>query len=91
MYEELKSTKNRVVGLKQSLKELNTGSVAQIYIADDADIHIKGKVRKAAGDSDTPIVSVESMDMLGEICGINVRAACAAILKITTLGCEADE
>ncbi len=81
MHEELIDAENRIVGLKQLLKELEGDCVERVYIADDADVHIKGKIRKAIGDRDIATVGVESMDMLGEICEIDVGAACAAILK----------
>jgi large subunit ribosomal protein L7A len=68
MFDELKGAQNRVVGLKQLLKELKNDGVVCIYIAEDADMHIKGKIRKAVGDRDIAFQNVESMDVLGGIC-----------------------
>lgn len=81
MYEELESAPNRIVGLKQLLRELENETVQRIYIADDADLHVKGKIRKAVNGRAIEIIGVDSMEMLGGICGIDVGAACAAILK----------
>ena len=81
MLDELKESKNRVVGFKQLLRELDADAVACVFVADDAEDHLKEKIFAAIGSSDINIVEVESMEKLGETCGINVGAACAAILR----------
>lgn len=77
----LEAAENRVVGLKQLLRELEADNVACIYMADDAEAHVKGKVRRALAGRDIAVVAVDNMDDLGAKCGIKVGAACAAILK----------
>jgi len=81
MLEDLENAPNRIVGLKQLIRELDTDNVECIYMADDAEVHVKGKVRKALAGRDIEVVAVDSMERLGKSCGINVGAACAAILK----------
>ncbi|WP_066649187.1 ribosomal L7Ae/L30e/S12e/Gadd45 family protein [Christensenella timonensis] len=81
MYEELKNAENRVVGLKQLLRSLEEGAVLTVYLADDAEEHVKERVLHAIGEMEVHIVNVETMKELGEVCGIDVRAACAAIIE----------
>ncbi|MEF9987554.1 MAG: ribosomal L7Ae/L30e/S12e/Gadd45 family protein [Christensenella sp.] len=81
MFEKLENAPNKVVGLKQLLRGLLNDEVTTVYIADDADDDLKKRVMEAIGEKDIHIVSVESMLELGTACGIDVGAACAAILK----------
>lgn len=80
MYEELKNAENKVVGLKQLLRSLEAEEVLSVYLADDADEHVKERVLQAIGEKEVHIVNVETMEELGDVCGIDVRAACAAII-----------
>lgn len=81
MFEELENAENRVVGLKQLLRSLEADEVSVVYIADDADLSIKKRIMAAVGGKDIHVVDVESMRVLGTICGIDVGAACAGIIK----------
>ncbi len=88
MSEMLKNAKNKVVGLKQLLRELEAKTVLSVYIASDAEAELKSKIHVAIGDQDINIVEVDSMRELGDVCNIDVSAACAAILKNNSLqGC----
>jgi large subunit ribosomal protein L7A len=78
LYKELETAKNKLVGTKQVLRALAAGEVAVLYIAKDADNAIKEKILGAAG-SNVQVIHAESMQALGECCGIDVRTACAAI------------
>lgn len=81
MFEELKNAENKVVGLKQLLRGLAADEVVVIYLADDAEEHVKDQILSAVGDKDIHIINVDSMQELGAQCGIDVSAACAAILN----------
>ena len=81
MHEELKTAQNRVVGLKQLLRELATDNVTCIYIALNVDDQLKAKIAEAVDGREIPVVEIDSMDELGQVCEIDVGAACAAILK----------
>lgn len=81
MYKELETAKNRLVGTKQVLKALSADEIAVLYIANDADVSIKGKILAAAGSQDVRVVYADTMRGLGECCGIDVLAACAAIKR----------
>lgn len=81
MYKELETAKNKLVGTKQVLKALNADEIAVLFIANDADDGIKAKILAAADNQDIRVVYAENMKALGECCGIDVLAACAAIKK----------
>ena len=81
MFEELENAENKVVGLKQLLRGLAADEVVMVYIADDADGHVKEQILSAIGEKEIHVVNVESMREMGIRCGIDVAAACAAILK----------
>lgn len=81
MYKELETAKNRLVGTKQVLKALMADEIAVLYIANDADAGIKEKILAAAGSQSIRVVYADTMQVLGECCGIDVLAACAAIKK----------
>ena len=81
MYEELKNAENKVVGLKQLLRSLEAKEALCVYLADDAEEHVKDRILRAIGEMEVHIVNVETMKELGEVCGIDVCAACAAIIE----------
>lgn len=80
MYKELETAKNKLVGTKQILRALAAEEIAVLYIANDADDAIKEKILAAASGG-MEIIYADSMQALGECCGIDVRTACAAIKK----------
>ncbi len=81
MFEELRDANRKVVGLKQVLRELQAGGVCRVYLADDAEEHLKQRVSEAAADAEVELVCVATMEELGGECGIDVSAACAGILN----------
>lgn len=80
MYKELETAKNRLVGTKQVLRALLANEAAVVYIAKDADAEIKDKILAAATDN-ASVIWADTMQILGEACGIDVPAAAAAIKK----------
>ncbi|MEA4853497.1 MAG: ribosomal L7Ae/L30e/S12e/Gadd45 family protein [Christensenella sp.] len=81
MYEELKNAANKVVGLKQLLRNMEAQRVITIYVADDAEDHVKERIMEAIGKKEIRVISVETMKELGQVCGIEVGAACAAVIE----------
>ncbi|MDD4510163.1 MAG: ribosomal L7Ae/L30e/S12e/Gadd45 family protein [Oscillospiraceae bacterium] len=71
----------KVVGAKQSRRALADGSVARLFVAEDADPRLMDPLRIQAEEQGVPVESVSSMRALGEACGILVGAAVAALLK----------
>ncbi len=78
--EDLKQARRRAVGAKETLKHLAAGDALRVYIAQDADEHVRGPVIERAQDAGVEVVEVESMQLLGRACGIDVGAAAAALI-----------
>ena len=79
--ELLRSGATRVVGTKQVTRALKAGTAARAYVANDADTFIFQQVIRAAEEAGTPCVRVNTMKELGMVCGVEVPAAAAAVLK----------
>lgn len=81
MLEDLKKASNRTVGMKQTLKAIQGEMVERVFLARDIDDYISQKVKDQCQSHGINIIMVDSMNELGEACGIAVGAATAAILK----------
>jgi large subunit ribosomal protein L7A len=79
--EMLKSGGRKVVGTKQVLRALKAGTVSRVYAASDADTFIYQQVVRSAEDAHVPCVRVPTMKELGMICGVEVPAAAAGLLR----------
>lgn len=72
---------NKVVGVKQTIKAIKAGTVKTVYIAKDADDKFIQPVRLLVEEESLELVYIDSMKELGKLCGIDVGAATAAVLK----------
>lgn len=72
---------NKVVGVKQTIKAIKSGAVKSVYIAKDADNKLLQSVKVLVDENSLELVYVNTMKELGKLCGIDVGAATAAILK----------
>lgn len=84
MLSELK-TKSKVIGVKQSLKAVRAGRAERVYFAGDADPALLAPIQAQCESDGIRITSVESMAVLGQVCGIEVGAAVAVLLKEETI------
>ena len=80
MLERLKSA-DRVVGTRRLVRAILAGEIAEAYVARDADLFILRQVRDACNRMGVRMVEADSMQALGEACGIEVRTASAGIKK----------
>lgn len=71
----------KVVGIKQTIKAIKSGSGSVVYIAQDADTKLVQSVEKLAIEQSLRVVYIETMKELGRLCGIEVGAATAIVLK----------
>ncbi len=78
--QELKSSKSRVVGLKQTIKVIDNKKATKVYVAQDADDYIKTSVYRACTQANLEIIYVKTMKELGEACGIDIGASTAALI-----------
>ena len=74
-------TQNKLVGLKQSIRAVESGKVKKVFLAMDSEAKIQTPVRKACADKNIEIEEVPTMKDLGNACGINIGAAVAVILR----------
>lgn len=71
----------RIVGAKQTMKIVKAGSAEKVYVAENAEKKVTEPVIEACKQMNVEIISVESMEKLGRMCGIDVGAAIACIIK----------
>ncbi len=80
-HEELSDAARRVVGAKQVIRALEEGRVQEAYVAKDADLTLTQRVVDRCYAKGVPCREVETMRALGRLCGIEVKAAAAALLR----------
>ncbi|MDN5344940.1 MAG: large subunit ribosomal protein [Clostridia bacterium] len=80
-YERLRVAKKKSVGTKQVTKAVMKGTARVVYIANDAETRVTGPLIQLCRDRGVEIIRVESMQELGQACGIEVGSASAAILE----------
>lgn len=71
----------KVTGIKQSTKSLKNGMGKTLYVARDAEEELTRPVIDLANLIGVEIVYVKTMKDLGRLCGIEVCAAVALLLK----------
>ncbi len=79
--EALKQAEQCVVGVKQTEKAVAKQAAEAVYIANDADERVTAKLLAQCEAQGVTVVMAGNMQELGKACGINVKAAAAAILK----------
>lgn len=79
--ENLRSSKKRIIGLKQTVKAIKNNTVNTVYIANDAEESLKNNILEVCRGKEIQIVYIDTMKKLGEACGIEVNASCASLLK----------
>ena len=77
----LKQADKRVVGTKQVLRALNEDRAARVFLGRDADGFIYHRINGLCEEKRVPVTVVDSMQELGRLCTVDVKAAAAAVLK----------
>ena len=80
LLEKLK-TAIKAVGMRTTIKAIESGNCAHAFIAEDADVFISRRITELCRQNDVEYTRVESMKALGEACSVQVPTACAAIKK----------
>ena len=83
-YEQLLFANKKIVGAKQTLKSLKTmgqEGIKTVYVAKDADKHITEPILHLCSTKGVPVTEVDSMQLLGKACGIEVGCATAAVIE----------
>lgn len=81
MLAELSKSKKRVVGRKQTLSVIKEGKADKVYLAEDIEKKLYNEIYKTSRENNVIVITVDSRLKLGRACGIDVSAACAALLK----------
>ena len=69
------------VGYKQTVRALAEDNVKKVFLSRDCDTKISAPIEKAANEKNAEVFYVSTMKELGDLCGIEVGASCAVILK----------
>ena len=72
------SKKRFIIGAKQVKNAIRNGKAAKVYIASDCDSEISTPVKELADINNISVVFISTRKELGEMCGIDVKASCAA-------------
>ena len=78
--EELKNGPH-TVGLRTTLRAVQSGKALRVYVAEDADVFVRRRVQEVCAAQDVECVKVPAMKELGSACSLQVKAACAALLR----------
>lgn len=71
----------KVIGIKQSIKAIESGEGVVLYIAEDADMKLINPLIDLAEKNGIEVKSIETMKKLGKMCGIDVKSAATLILE----------
>lgn len=79
--EDLKNSVNKAVGTKAVMRALKSGTAVRVYVARDIDTFLYQKVTRACEDAGVPVRRVDETRALGEVCGLEIPCAAAALLR----------
>jgi large subunit ribosomal protein L7A len=82
MVQAIKEAREKIVGLKQTLRAIQQDRVNAVYIADDVEDHILRKITGPCQEKEIPLITTDmSQKELGRFCQIEVGAAIIGIIK----------
>lgn len=69
------------VGYKQTLRALAQNRAKKVFLSDDCDVKLLSSLENEAQKTDAAVFYIPTMRELGALCGIDVGASCAVVLK----------
>lgn len=69
--------KHFIIGAKQVKNAINAGKAAKVYIASDSDDAVILPIEELCRKHEIPVFYIGTRKELGEMCRIDVKAACA--------------
>ncbi len=81
MLEDLQTHENKVVGVKQSTKAVESGQALKAYVADEAAPAVTEPFLKLCEKNGVPCEHADTLKNLGKACGISVGASVAVLLR----------
>ena len=70
--------KQYIIGAKQVRNAVLSRKVSKLYIASDSDAKIINPIIELANERGLAVTRIQTRAELGRMCGIDVKAACAA-------------
>ncbi|AOV06511.1 ribosomal L7Ae/L30e/S12e/Gadd45 family protein [Sporosarcina ureilytica] len=80
-YEKVKQAKKTIIGIKQTVKAIQAGKVAEVIIAQDIEERITQQLLEVTNEYSIPVTYVASRKQLGEASGIAVGTTVVAITE----------
>lgn len=78
----IKEAKNKIIGLKQTLRAIQQGKIQKVYIANDIEEHILRQITEICQQKTVPLISINvNPKELGRICQIEVGAAVVSLIQ----------
>ena len=74
---EANAKKRYIIGAKQVKNAIKSDVASKVYVASDCDPEVSEPVIKLAESGQLPLFFISTRKELGEMCGIDVKAACA--------------
>lgn len=71
---------NKAIGIKQTLKAVESKTAKVVFIARDADEKVTAPLRELCITNSVEIVYTDTMKQLGKACGIEVGASAVCLL-----------
>jgi len=72
---------NKAIGIKQSLKAVESNTAIKVFIAKDADEKVVGALKELCLNNSVELEYVDTMKLLGKAVGIEVGASAVCLLK----------
>jgi large subunit ribosomal protein L7A len=66
--------------MRETLKKIAHGTAFHVFVEKDAEPRVIEDIVAQSQTRNIPIDYVDTMEELGRLCGIEVRAACAALV-----------
>ncbi|MCL6476827.1 MAG: ribosomal L7Ae/L30e/S12e/Gadd45 family protein [Peptococcaceae bacterium] len=79
--DRLSRAHKKVIGSKQTLKAVDRNQAKVVYLAKNAEKHVTDPIIQACSGKSIPVIYVESMQVLGKACGIEVGCAATAVVE----------
>jgi large subunit ribosomal protein L7A len=78
----IKEAKQKIIGLKQTLRAIQQDRVQTVYIADDIDEHIARQITEICRQKEISLVPANiNQKEMGRLCQIEVGAAVVSLVK----------
>lgn len=79
--EKLRSARKKTIGTKQTKKAVEKDLAKTVFIAHNADPQVTRDLENLCKEKGVAVTYVETMEILGKACGIDVGSASASILE----------